>query len=211
MELSKRQKEIIDIIKEKEPITGEKIAALLGFSRSTLRPDLSLLTLSGLVIAKPKVGYFYNAHKVEPFIIKDIKEKKVEEVMSVPVIVTSDTSIQDTVIKMFLEDVGSVYITENQQLVGLVSRKDLLKTVIGKMNVEEIPVSMAMTRVPNVAYVFSSDSVEVATKKLLEHEVDSLPVIESNNEDKINQLKIVGKFSKTVISRLFLAIIKNDI
>ncbi|WP_414839066.1 helix-turn-helix transcriptional regulator [Carnobacterium sp. TMP28] len=210
MDLSERQKKIIDIVKEKEPITGEKIAALLGFSRSTLRPDLSLLTLSELVIAKPKVGYFYNAHKVEPFIIKDIKEKKVEDVMSVPVIVTSDTSIQDTVIKMFLEDVGSVYITENQQLVGLVSRKDLLKTVIGKMTVEEIPVSMAMTRVPNVAYVFGTDSVEVATKKLLEHEVDSLPVIESTNEDKINQLKIVGKFSKTVISRLFLAIIKND-
>ncbi|SEK19765.1 HTH domain-containing protein [Carnobacterium iners] len=210
MDLSERQKEIIDIVKVNEPITGEKIATLLGFSRSTLRPDLSFLTLCELVIAKPKVGYFYNAHKVVPFIIKDIKEKKVEDVMSVPVIVSSNTSIQDTVIKMFLEDVGSIYITENHQLVGLVSRKDLLKTVIGKMSIEEIPVSMAMTRVPNVAYIFSSDSVEVATKKLLEHEVDSLPVIESNKGDEIKQLKIVGKFSKTVISRLFLAIIKNE-
>lgn len=211
MELSERQKEIIEIVKNNEPISGEKIAALLGFSRSTLRPDLSLLTSSELLIAKPKVGYFYNAHRVEPFIIKDIKEQKVADVMSVPVIVNSGTSIQDTVIKMFLEDVGSVYITEEHNLVGLVSRKDLLKTVIGKMNIEEMPISMAMTRVPNVAYVLSSDSVEAATIKLLKREVDSLPVIESSNGGELGQLKVVGKFSKTLISRLFLTIIKNEV
>lgn len=211
MELSERQKEIIEIVKKNEPITGENIAGLLGFSRSTLRPDLSLLTLSELLIAKPKVGYFYNAHRVEPFIIKDIKEKKVADVMSIPVIVSSDTSIQDTIIQMFLEDAGSIYITEQHQLVGIVSRKDLLKTVIGKMNIEEIPISMAMTRVPNIAYVFSNDTVEFATKKLLEHEVDSLPVIESTDGDGPRLLKVIGKFSKTLVSRLFLNIINNEI
>ena len=208
MELSSRQKQIIEIVKKNEPITGEKIATLLGFSRSTLRPDFSLLTLSQLLIAKPKVGYFYNTHKVEPFIIKDIKEKKVEDVMSVPMIVRSDTSIQDTIIKIFLEDVGSIYITEHNQLVGLVSRKDLLKIVIGKINIEEMPITMAMTRVPNIAYVFSNDTVETATKKLLQHEVDSLPVIEY--VDSLENLKVVGKFSKTLISRLFLNLIKNE-
>ena len=210
MELSERQKEIIEIVKKNEPITGENIAGLLGFSRSTLRPDLSLLTLSELLIAKPKVGYFYNAHRVEPFIIKDIKEKKVEDVMSVPVIVSSNTSIQDTIIKMFLEDAGSIYITEQHHLVGIVSRKDLLKTVMGKMNIEEIPISMAMTRVPNIAYVLSDDSVEFATKKLLEHEVDSLPVIESTDGNGPRPLKVIGKFSKTLVSRLFLNIINNE-
>ena len=210
MELSSRQKQIIEIVKKNEPITGEKIATLLGFSRSTLRPDFSLLTLSQLLIAKPKVGYFYNTHKVEPFIIKDIKEKKVEDVMSVPMIVRSDTSIQDTIIKIFLEDVGSIYITEHNQLVGLVSRKDLLKIVIGKINIEEMPITMAMTRVPNIAYVFSNDSLETATKKLLQHEVDSLPVIEYVDEDSLENLKVVGKFSKTLISRLFLNLIKNE-
>ena len=210
MELSERQKKIIEIVKKSEPISGEKIAALVGFSRSTLRADLTLLTLSELLIAKPKVGYFYNANKVEPFIIKEIKEKKVEDVMSVPVIVEANTSIQDTIIKLFLEDVGSVYVIENHYLVGLVSRKDLLKTVIGKMPIEEMPISMAMTRVPNVAYVFSNDSVESATKKLLQHEVDSLPVIASENKNESKQLKVVGKFSKTLVSRLFLNLIKNE-
>lgn len=211
MELSERQTNIIEIVKNNEPITGEKIAATLGFSRATLRPDLSLLTLSELLIAKPKVGYFYNAHRVDPFIIKDLKEKKVEDVMSVPVIVSSNTSIQDTIIKIFLEDVGSVYITENQHLVGLVSRKDLLKSVMGKINIEEMPISMAMTRVPNVVYVLSDDSVEYATKKLLAHEVDSLPVIDAGNGEESKVLKVTGKFSKTLISRLFLNIIENEI
>lgn len=211
MELSERQIKIIEIVKNNEPITGEKIASTLGFSRATLRPDLSLLTLSELLIAKPKVGYFYNAHRVDPFIIKAIKEKKVEDVMSVPVIVSSNTSIQDTIIKMFLEDVGSVYVTENHSLIGLVSRKDLLKAVMGKMNIEEMPVSMAMTRVPNVVYVLSDDSVEYATKKLLAHEVDSLPVIDNSDGKGPEGLKVTGKFSKTLISRLFLNIIENEI
>ncbi|GEM01706.1 CBS domain-containing protein [Halolactibacillus halophilus] len=210
MELSTRQKKIIEIVKKNEPITGEKIADLLGFSRSTLRPDFLLLTFSQLLIAKPKVGYFYNTHKIEPLIIKDIKEKKVEDVMSVPVIVRSETSIQDTIIKIFLEDVGSIYITEHNHLVGLVSRKDLLKIAIGKINIEEMPISMAMTRVPNIAYIHGNDTVETATKKLLQHEVDSLPVVEFIEGEDLNHLKIVGKFSKTLISRLFLNLIKNE-
>lgn len=208
MELSERQRKIIEIVKKEEPITGEKIASKLGLTRSTLRPDFSLLTLSDFLIAKPKVGYFYNVNKVEPFIVNNISQKQVGDVMSVPVIVAQTTSIQGAIIKIFLEDVGSLYITDQQRLVGLVSRKDLLKAVLGNTNIEEVPVNMAMTRIPNVITVMSDDTVEYATKKLMTHEVDSLPVLKAGKD---GQMTVAGKFSKTLISRLFLSIIENEI
>ena len=43
MELTKRQEEIIEIVKEGEPIIGDEIAERLGLSRATIRPDLSIL------------------------------------------------------------------------------------------------------------------------------------------------------------------------
>lgn len=63
MKLTTRQTEIINIVKAEQPISGEKIAQTLGLSRATLRNDLSILTMTGLLDAKPKVGYFYTGQK----------------------------------------------------------------------------------------------------------------------------------------------------
>ncbi|MDN6206597.1 MAG: helix-turn-helix domain-containing protein, partial [Staphylococcus simulans] len=60
MELSSRQSEIIEIVKQNGPITGEKIAEQLSLTRATLRPDLAILTMSGFLEARPRVGYFYS-------------------------------------------------------------------------------------------------------------------------------------------------------
>ncbi|WP_201030809.1 helix-turn-helix domain-containing protein, partial [Streptococcus iniae] len=59
IQLSQRQEMIIAIVKKEEPITGEKIADLLHVTRAALRSDLVVLTMLGLLDAKPKVGYFY--------------------------------------------------------------------------------------------------------------------------------------------------------
>ena len=45
MKLTKRQKEIVEIVKKDQPVSGEKISELLDVSRATLRSDLSFLTL----------------------------------------------------------------------------------------------------------------------------------------------------------------------
>ena len=46
IELTERQLKIIDIVKNNEPITSEDIAKHLNLTRATLRPDLSILTMS---------------------------------------------------------------------------------------------------------------------------------------------------------------------
>ena len=56
--LSARQREILKLVKTHAPITGDQLAEMMGIGKPTLRADLSLLVMLGLLEAKPKVGYF---------------------------------------------------------------------------------------------------------------------------------------------------------
>ena len=65
-----------------------------------------------------------------------------------------------------------------------------------------------MTRTPNVITTNKEDDVVLAAKKIIEHEVDSIPVVEINEEDT-NKIKVIGRLSKTNITKLFLEIADN--
>ncbi|MEJ7530393.1 helix-turn-helix domain-containing protein, partial [Staphylococcus hominis] len=73
MELSKRQEQIIDIVKTKGPITGEQIAEKLNLTRATLRPDLAILTMSGFIEARPRVGYYYSGKSKNKIINEQLR------------------------------------------------------------------------------------------------------------------------------------------
>lgn len=208
IQLNQRQLKIIDIVKENEPITSESIAASLNVTRATLRSDLAILTMTGILDARPKVGYFYSGVSDLNLVGNSIKDKKAEDIMSMPVIVKQDISIYDVIVNMFLSDVGSIFITDdNENLCGVVSRKDLLKATIGGSDISRIPIGMIMTRTPNVITANRDEDILLVIKKIIEHEVDSLPVVE-NNEDGM-KLRVVGRISKTSITKLFLEMLDN--
>ena len=208
IQLNQRQLKIIDIVKENEPITSESIAANLNVTRATLRSDLAILTMTGILDARPKVGYFYSGVNDLNLVGNSIKDKKAEDIMSMPVIVKQDISIYDVIVNMFLSDVGSIFITDdNENLCGVVSRKDLLKATIGGSDISRIPIGMIMTRTPNVITANRDEDILLVIKKIIEHEVDSLPVVE-NNEDGM-KLRVVGRISKTNITKLFLEMLDN--
>ena len=209
IQLNPRQLKIIDIVKENEPITSERIATIINENRATLRSDLAILTMTGILDARPKVGYFYSGISGASLVGNKIKDKKVKDIMSMPVVIKQDTNIYDSIVTMFLSDVGSVFIIdENENLCGIVSRKDLLKVTIGSADINKMPVGMIMTRTPNVITTNKEDDVVLAAKKIIEHEVDSIPVVEINEEDT-NQIKVIGRLSKTNITKLFLEIADN--
>lgn len=206
IQLNQRQQKIIEIVKENEPITSESIASLLNVTRATLRSDLAILTMTGILDARPKVGYFYTGINKLSLVGDDIKNKKVEEIMSMPVIAKKDDSLYEVIVNMFLADAGSTFIIdENESLCGVVSRKDLLKATIGGADINKMPIGMIMTRTPNIITVGKEESVTVVAKKIIEHEIDSIPVVEEID----NKTKIVGKISKTNITRLFLEIVDS--
>lgn len=209
IQLNKRQLKIIDIVKANEPITSENIAASLNVTRATLRSDLAILTMTGILDARPKVGYFYSGINEINLVGNKVKDKKVEDIMSMPILVKKDTSTYDVIVTMFLSDVGSIVIIDDQEnLCGVVSRKDLLKATVGGADINKIPIGMIMTRTPNVVTLNRDDSVLLAAKKIIEHEIDSVPVIEYDGKDK-TRTKVVGRLSKTNITKLFLEIMDN--
>ena len=206
IQLNPRQLKIIDIVKENEPITSESIASILNVTRATLRSDLAILTMTGILDARPKVGYFYSGISGASLVGNKIKDKKVKDIMSMPVVIKQDTNIYDSIVTMFLSDVGSIFIIDDEEnLCGVVSRKDLLKATIGGLDINKMPIGMVMTRTPNVVTAETDESVILAARKIIEHEVDSIPVIETDKESNIT--KVVGRLSKTNITKLFLEIV----
>ena len=182
---------------------------MLNVTRATLRSDLAILTMTGILDARPKVGYFYSGINGSSLVGNNIKDKKVKDIMSMPVVIKQDINIYESIVTMFLSDVGSIFIIDdNENLCGIVSRKDLLKATIGSADINKIPVGMIMTRTPNVVTADKDDDIILATKKIIEHEVDSIPVVETSEEDE-NYVKVIGRLSKTNITKLFLELVDN--
>ncbi|MFO7818905.1 MAG: helix-turn-helix transcriptional regulator [Halanaerobacter sp.] len=206
--LNERQKKIIEIVKNNSPISSKEIAKKLDLTRGALRSDLSVLTMSNILEAKPKVGYFFSGSEVNLKDLDDLYNKKVSEIKSMPnIIKEEESSIYDAVITLFLENVDSLFIVDNDELLaGLVSRKDLLKIAMGETDLENLPVGMAMTRMPHIVTVKESETIYEAAKKLRDYEIDVLPVVEEEEEDESNRerdLKVIGKINKTNINRAF--------
>ena len=80
IELNERQEKILKIVKKSGPITGEKIAELLTVTRAALRPDLAVLTMSGYLDAKPRVGYTFKTEVVDNQIKKILNRYRVKDV-----------------------------------------------------------------------------------------------------------------------------------
>mgnify|MGYP002409866355 FL=1 len=210
IQLTERQEKIINIVKYNQPITGENIAKELGLTRATLRPDFAILTMSGILDARPKVGYFYTGKTAFSFISEKIKEEKVSDRKAVPVVVDEETIIYDAIVTMFLEDVDTIYITANGYLSGVVSRKDFLKNAIGGLNLNNTPVGVIMTRMPNIVLTTPEESLLEAAMKLIEHEIDSLPIVEEIiNGEEINY-RVLGTITKTTITRFLVELGNNE-
>ncbi|MDI6813252.1 MAG: helix-turn-helix transcriptional regulator [Desulfitobacteriaceae bacterium] len=208
MELTERQARIVEIVKGASPITGEQIAAKLDLTRATLRPDLTILTMSGVLEARPRVGYFFRDKRVPSLIAERLRQLRVGDFKSVPVVVREHVSIYDAIVAMFTQNVGSLIVVgADRVLLGMVSRKDLLKAALGKNDLQQVPVGVIMTRMPNIIMTTLDEPVLEAAKKLVQHQVDSLPVVESFiDENGDERYEVVGRFTKTNLSKLFLDI-----
>ncbi len=209
IEFTSRQNKIIDIVQEREPITSREIAEMLNLTRSTLRPDLAILTMVGVLDARPKVGYFFAGKPYINMMAQRIKATKVEDIMSVPIVVTEDTSVYNAIVTMFLEDTGSIYVLANGALVGVVSRKDFLKNAIGGIDMNRVPVGMIMTRMPNITTIYPEENVIVAANKIVNHEIDSLPVVTKTIIQGKEKLKVIGRLSKSNITQLLVELCKD--
>ena len=196
MILTERQKKILKMLKEKSLLSGDEIAQNLNITKSALRTDFSILTTLKLITSKQNKGYSYN---------NKCTTIKVRDCMSPQNSIDIRTSVYDAIIHLFNYDLGTLVVVENEKLVGIISRKDLLKATLNKKNIEKTPVSMIMTRMPNIVHCFEDDNIIEAIEKLIKHEIDSLPVLRKEK----GKLSLVGRFTKTNVTKLFYQELKN--
>ncbi len=202
MKLSQRQEEIVRIVKENQPIKSNEIADQIAVNRATLRPDLKVLTMLGILEAKRKVGYFYTGRSLLHMLGSYIKTISVMDIQSQATTVNEGTSIYDGIITMFTKNAGTLYVVEGDYLSGIVSRKDFIKAMIGRKEVESLPIPLIMTRMPNIIYLEAHESVYDAAYKTMHYEVESLPIVKKETDEKGQErLLLIGKVSRTNITR----------
>ena len=148
MPLSARQQKIAEIVRQTGFTTGQQIADALGLTRAALRSDLAILTMSGVLDARPRVGYFYTGKNTLGMLQEELSSITVEDIKSVPIVVSGDKNAYDAAVTMFLEDVGTLFVVEGAEglLQGVISRKDLLKAAMNPgTDLHALPVVMVMT------------------------------------------------------------------
>ena len=200
--LSTRQKRIAEIVRLDGPITGEHIAERLNVTRAALRSDLAILVMGGILDARPKVGYYYTGKNTLGMLMEEISSICVKDLQSVPIAIGQEKSAYEAIVTMFLEDVGSVFILDDAGLLaGVVSRKDLLKAAINNADLHGLPVVMVMTPLSKIVVVTEEESVAAAARKIIDNEIDSLPVVRPVNAGK-RSYEVVGRITKTNFTRL---------
>ncbi|WP_205170167.1 CBS domain-containing protein [Bacillus pakistanensis] len=204
IELNKRQEQILEIVKENGPITGEQIADQLNLTRATLRPDLAILTMAGYLDARPRVGYFYTGKTGTQLLTENLKKIYVKQFQSIPVVVPENVSVYDAICTMFLEDVGTLFVVDkNSYLVGVLSRKDLLRASIGKQELSTLPVNIIMTRMPNITTCEKDDLLIEVAKDLIDKQIDAVPVVKKTSK---GDLEVTGRITKTNITKAFVSL-----
>ncbi|MBS4217120.1 helix-turn-helix transcriptional regulator [Bacillus sp. FJAT-49711] len=208
IELSNRQEKILQIVKGFGPITGESIAEKLCLTRATLRPDLAILTMTGFLNAKPRVGYFYTGKTSNHLIAEKLKNMQIDGFESTPVVINENMSVYDAIVTVFSEDVGTLFVTDaNDHLVGVLSRKDLLRASIGQQKLTTLPVNIIMTRMPNITTCQKNDLLVDVAKKLINSQIDAIPVVNKTT----NGYEVIGRFTKTNITRVLVELAEKDL
>jgi DeoR family transcriptional regulator, catabolite repression regulator len=204
IKLTKRQEEILEIVKADGPITGKEIASKLSLTRATLRPDLTILTMSGSLEARPRVGYYLNEETEVNLQVAKYSQLLVKDYKAHPIVIQKTASVYDGIVQIFLEDVGTLYaVDQGGLLAGVISRKDLLRAAIANKNLEDLPVSVIMTRMPNIVTIQQEDTLVEAAKKLIQNRIDSLPVVRKVTEES-DTYEVIGRITKTTITKAFL-------
>lgn len=198
-QLTQRQNKIIQLLKAESPMTGETLSTKLNISLATIRADLRLLTTIGILDARPKVGYAYQGENLLQMDSQKFFQTTIAAILLPPTEIKLTTSMEEAVTKLFLADVGSLYVLDDDgALVGLISRKDLLRASFTNRDTT-LPASIVMTRMPNVITVTADTSIIAASKLLLKHNVDSLPVVQNAGDTHV-----IGKITKNRIFKYFI-------
>jgi CBS domain-containing protein len=120
---------------------------------------------------------------------------KVSEIMT-PAAVTDrpDDTLHDAARKMWEEQTGSLLVMDGDDLVGIITERDVMKAVAQERDVESTPVSEVMTR--DVLTIAPDTSAHEAARHMASRWIRHLPVVEGGRVVGIvSQRDLVGVFA----------------
>ena len=134
---------------------------------------------------------------------------KVGSMMSGAVITAGPDASVRTVARMMDENhVGSVVITDLDKIVGIVTDRDILRTIVrdAKFDLDRNPIEKIMTK--KVHYISYEAEIEKAVDMMLQFKIKKLPVIRDNKVVGIitssdiasNQSELINKFRKILFN-----------
>jgi CBS domain-containing protein len=104
---------------------------------------------------------------------------KVREAMSRGVrLVSPADPIREAALIMREIDAGSVPVTENDRLVGMITDRDIAVRAVAEGQGPDAPVREAMTA--EIHYVFDDEDIEDACEKMADQQLRRLPVLDRN-------------------------------
>lgn len=163
--------------------------------------------MSGFLEARPRVGYYYSGKSKNKLMTDKLRQYVVKDYMSPPVIVKEDMTVYDAICTIFLEDAGTLFITnEHNDFIGVCSRKDLLRASMIGENIHTMPISVNMSRMPNLTYLEEDELIIYAADQMIEKEIDSIPIVKNKGN---NKYQVTGRISKTTIAKLFVSLFKE--
>ncbi|GMR67597.1 MULTISPECIES: CBS domain-containing protein [Bacillus] len=103
---------------------------------------------------------------------------RVRDLMSTHIVhCTPLDNVYEAAVKMKEESIGLIPVVENEQVVGLVTDRDLVVRGIAEKHPGSNKITNVMTT--NIVSVSPDDSIEKATELMAQYQIRRLPVVES--------------------------------
>jgi CBS domain-containing protein len=119
---------------------------------------------------------------------------QVNEVMTPDVtFVGPETQLDEIAQRMRDEEIGSMPISENDRLIGMVTDRDIVVRAVAEgLDIREATARDVMS--PKILYCFDDETVEEALKNMGENQIRRLPVV--NHDKRLVGVVSLGDLSK---------------
>ncbi len=168
----------------------------------------SVLLSGEIIAARRRLGYYYLGGGEDPAAAQ-IKSCTAQDCMSRPILVSAESNAYDAAVLLFTEDIGTIFVGKKDDIQGVVSRKDLLKAAMGREDLAKVPISMVMTSRAKMIYGEPEEDLVSIAQKMMDYEIDCLPIGTFKDVNGDRKFILVGRVSKTNITRLFLELGKG--